>query len=818
MIARRIPTRALLALSATAGIVLASASYVQAAEPVQDGVVSANPANTTPNVENHKVESMVKIGNRIIAVGNFTQVTPPGGTTVTRNSIFAFNASTGALDSTFVPNVGTKEVTEVVDAGDGTVYIGGTFTSVNGTATPGHVAQLNATSGDLVTTFKAPKSNGSINDMQLVNGKLYIGGSFTTVGGQPQTLLAALNPSTGADTGQMNLTFSDTWNGGTMAVKHFDISNDGSRLVAIGNFRTVDGQSRAQIVMVDTDTTPATVDTWSTQRYTASCASVFDTYMRDVDIAPSGNYFAVVTTGAYGGPDSLCDTASRWEINGGPDSQPTWIDTTGGDTQTQVKITGAAIYTGGHMRWMNNPFAGDQAGPGAVPRTGLSALDPRNGLPFSWNPTRARHVGVWKFLPTADGLWIGHDSNQLGHETRKRIAFMPLAGGATIPPDNTGSLPGNVYTLGAKPSASAHWIARVDAGGSTVLANDNGPDWISDGNVPNTNATDWQDLPIARGANLPATTPTAIFSTERWSPNDSPAMSYDFAAPVGHDLTVRLYFSNGCSCTENAGQRQFNVNIDGNPVLTNYDIVADVGDQTGTMKQFNVVSDGQVNIDFSHVVENPLVNGIEIIDNSVPAPGAGANDTVVKRTFSGSNAGSPTNVSSGNVAWGSDRGAVMIDGKLFTGWSDGTFKVRTFSGTTFGAASDVNLYGLMAFSNDVSNMTGMFFDKATGRLYYTLAGRSRLYYRYFTPQSQVVGAVRFTATDNAGGVDWSDTSGVFLAGGKLYIGSSSDGNLRSIGWDSGSGTVTGSLSGPISGPATGDGNDYRARGMFLYAG
>jgi hypothetical protein len=237
------------------------------------------------------------------------------------------------------------------------------------------------------------------------------------------------------------------------------------------------------------------------------------------------------------------------------------------------------------------------------------------------------------------------------------------------------------------------------------------------------------------------------------------------------------------------------------------------------MKSFNITSDGNVDIDLTNVVENPLVNGIEIIDNSVSAPGPGGNDTVVKRTVQADgSAGAPSTIPSGGVAWSSDRGATMIDGKLFTGWSDGTFKVRTFNGTTFGAPTTVNVYGLTAFSNDVSNMTGMFFDKATGRLYYTLSGQSQLYYRYFTPQSQVVGAERYPATANAGGVDWSDTSGLILAGGNLYIASGSDGNLRSIAWDSASGTVSGSLSAPVSGPATGDGDDYRARGVFLYAG
>jgi hypothetical protein len=805
-----------------------SAGQAAGAEATHDRIVSANPENFTPNVEDGKVDAMVQVGNRIIAVGKFTRVTPVGGATVTRNNIFAFNATTGALDTGFTPNVGTAEVFDVVDAGDGTtVYIGGQFTSVNGTAVPGRVARINATSGALVSQFAAPTLNKAITDMQLINGRLYIGGSFTTIGGQPNDLLAALNPTTGANTGHLNLDFADTWNGGSLTIKHFDISDDGSKLVAVGNFRNVNGQSRPQIVMVNTSGTNATLADWATQRYTTDCASVFDTYMRDVDIAPSGGYFVVAATGAFSGgvgSGTLCDTVTRWELNAtGGGQDPTWADYSGGDTLTQVKVTGPAIYVGGHQRWMNNPFVGDAVGPGAVPREGLAAVDPRNGLPFSWNPGRARGVGVWEFLPTTAGLWIGHDTNRLGGETRKRIALMPLTGGVVPPAENTGTLPGDVFLLGQPSNATnAHWIARVNAAGPTLLANDNGPDWSADtADQPspfhngNSNAADWGDLPIARGANLPSTTPTAIFSTERWSPDDNPNMQWDFPAPVGHSLTVRLYFSNGYDGTEAPGQRVFNVNIDGGPVeLPNYDIVADVGDQTGTMKSFNITSDGNVDIDFSHVVENPLVNGIEIIDNDVPAPPPNANNTVIDRDFTGTTVTGSVAGPTGNQTWSNARGAVMIDNTVYTGWSDGTLKARTFNGTTWGAATNVNLFGLTSFANELPNITGMFYDRVTARLYYTLAGQAQLYYRYFEPESRVVGAVRFDGPGNGNGVDWRDTSGMFLAGGQLYIGSSVTGNLARVGWSNGA--LTG-VAANVSGPTL-DGFDWRARGTFLYAG
>ncbi len=100
------------------------------------------------------------------------------------------------------------------------------------------------------------------------------------------------------------------------------------------------------------------------------------------------------------------------------------------------------------MRWMNNPYAGDAAGPGAVPREGIAALDPTTGLPLSWNPGRDRGVGVFDMLATSTGLWVGSDTNLIGGETRRKIAFFPLAGGTTLPAQVLGAVPNDVYLLG----------------------------------------------------------------------------------------------------------------------------------------------------------------------------------------------------------------------------------------------------------------------------------------------------------------------------------------------------------------------------------
>ena len=73
--------------------------------------------------------------------------------------------------------------------------------------------------------------------------------------------------------------------------------------------------------MLDLTTTPATVSPWQTTLFpvydpdgtTTWCASAFSTYMRDIDIAPDGSYFVVVTTGAFRA-NRLCDSVNRFEL------------------------------------------------------------------------------------------------------------------------------------------------------------------------------------------------------------------------------------------------------------------------------------------------------------------------------------------------------------------------------------------------------------------------------------------------------------------------------------------------------------------------
>jgi PKD repeat protein len=632
------------------GLAATAAAPAHALGAAQPNVVNAVPAAQTPDINNGTVYALGQVGTLMLAGGNFTSVSPHAtpGTTLTRNNIVGFNATTGAIDTNFVPSVDGQVNAIAPGPTANQVFIGGSFRNVNGVAM--RVALLNTTNGQLVSTWKPVALNAVVNDLVVADGQLFVAGNFTTAGGATRDGLVALDPSTGKLSGYATPNFTGHHNFGVncdpntsgcsnagTGLKGLDVNPAGSRMVVIGNFTDASGNARDQVAVLNLGANAATVDTsWNTQAYTAACfAGAFDVYVRDVEFAPDGSYFVIVATGGSGtnrdGTNSSCDTAARYETNSSGDNvRPTWIDYTGQDTLWSVAVSGTAVYVGGHERWMNNSKGFDAPGPGAVPRPGIAALSPVSGTPLAWNPGRnPRGAGCYALLATPAGLWIGSDTDYIGNRTylHKKIAFFPLAGGETLAPMDTPELPGRVYTAGAYANTSnSPVLYRVDAGGPTLPALDNGPDWQGDQNDPSpyrnsgSNSAGWGPGATADNT-VPSTTPNAIFDSERWDPGshqDGGEMHWAFPVPAGDKVDVRMYFANRCGCTSGVGQRVFDVAVNGQTVLDHFDMVAAVGDQKGTMRDVVVTSDGEVDIDLTHETENPLINGIEIVKQAAP--------------------------------------------------------------------------------------------------------------------------------------------------------------------------------------------------------
>ena len=142
-----------------------------------------------------KVKALVKMGNTIYVGGSFTQIAPnndafaPAGTNssgIDQPYLFAMDATTGGVFGSFQPKLnGSVEALEVGPPGSNTLYVGGTFTSVNGSLQNG-LAVLDATTGALRTDVNQQSltnsgAPGSVWALRLVGTKLYVGGNFTTV-------------------------------------------------------------------------------------------------------------------------------------------------------------------------------------------------------------------------------------------------------------------------------------------------------------------------------------------------------------------------------------------------------------------------------------------------------------------------------------------------------------------------------------------------------------------------------------------------------------------------------------------------------------
>ena len=148
-----------------------------------------------------------------------------------------------------------------------------------------------------------------------------------------------------------------------------------------------------------------------------------------------------------------------------------------------------------------------------------------------------------------------------------------------------------------------------------------------------------------------------------------------------------------------------------------------------------------------------------------------------------------------------------LQGVLYYGTSGGGVFARTFNGTAVGPAQQLDLHGLTNFP--VASITGMFY--ANGGIYYTVNNDAQMYFRYFTPESRVVGADRFVVSGNGDGLNWSTTRGLTLANGKIYF-SRTNNNLSSMTF--GTAPVPGTET--LVSPATA-GTNWASGGLFVFS-
>jgi uncharacterized delta-60 repeat protein len=129
----------------------------------------------------------VQSDGKVVFGGEFTMVKG-----ATRNRIARLNAN-GTLDGTYNPGSGANSrVASIALQPDGKVLIGGDFTTFNG-ANCNHIARLNS-DGSLDTSFSVGSgANGGVSSIAVQSdGNILIGGDFTLVNGVTRPRVARL--------------------------------------------------------------------------------------------------------------------------------------------------------------------------------------------------------------------------------------------------------------------------------------------------------------------------------------------------------------------------------------------------------------------------------------------------------------------------------------------------------------------------------------------------------------------------------------------------------------------------------------------------
>ncbi len=194
---------------------------------------------TGPN--NYTQSIAIQSDGKIVIGGGFTTY---NGTT--RNYIVRLN-SDRSLDTSFDPGAGANNsVTSVAIQSDSKILIGGGFTTYNGT-TINRIARLNS-DGSLDTSFNV--GTGASSTVQSItiqsDGKVLIGGSFTSYNGTTINRIARLNSD-----GSLDTSFN-TGTGTNASIYSINIQSDGKILIG-GGFSSYNGTARNNIARINSD-------------------------------------------------------------------------------------------------------------------------------------------------------------------------------------------------------------------------------------------------------------------------------------------------------------------------------------------------------------------------------------------------------------------------------------------------------------------------------------------------------------------------------------------------------------------------------------
>lgn len=198
-----------------------------------DGTINQN---FNAAVGSGKVFALAVIGERLYVGGDFSDVNDQSST---YRRLVSLNASTGAIDTNFVPGVNSSGDVYALESVADRLYVGGSFRLTADTTNYRNLAALNPSTGAIDLSYPY-KADSDVYVFKKVNGKLFVGGYFQAIGStaDSRAKLASIDIA-----GKSITSFDGEFNAGAYV---YALDADDTNIYVGGNFAssTVKGVTR----------------------------------------------------------------------------------------------------------------------------------------------------------------------------------------------------------------------------------------------------------------------------------------------------------------------------------------------------------------------------------------------------------------------------------------------------------------------------------------------------------------------------------------------------------------------------------------------
>ncbi len=320
-----------------------------------------------------------------------------------RNRIAAISASTGNA-TTWNPGISGGGVNCLALSASNTIYVGGSFTTSNtigaNAVTRNRIAEINT--GDNNGTTWNPNANSDVNTVLLSGSNVYVGGSFTSIGGATRNYIARIPNSSST---------ADSWNPNSdNTINALAIS--GTTVFAGGLFSSIGGVTVGGVAALDAGTnTNMASSTWiSNISINSGTPTIKSLTVDGTTLYVGGTYNSIASTVK----SNLCAV----NISSLASFTLASFSTTTGSNVNTTCVSGTNIYIGGDF------YVSDGSA-----RNYIASINGTTGAINSWNPNANNTVKDIYISNNGNDAYVSGQFTSIGGQSRNRLAKLSTSTG-----------------------------------------------------------------------------------------------------------------------------------------------------------------------------------------------------------------------------------------------------------------------------------------------------------------------------------------------------------------------------------------------------